>query len=211
MILVTRPNHDNGTNYLCYWSKLVIDEAKNRGIGVTDLLSKKANRFNLLSYYKKHKHRLLFLNGHGFDNLITGYDDELLMDNGKNSIDLNGSLIVARSCRCANILGKFLVQNGVVAFVGYKDDYVVKTSRKYTTRPLMDPMAALFLKPSNIIVESLLKGNTVEVANNKSRKLLAKNISKVLIGKSKDKDDTAKYLYHDFKNQIVIGDSSAKL
>jgi len=211
MMLVTRPNHDNGTNYLYYWSKPVIGEAEKRGIKVTDLLSKKANRSNLLSYYKKHKHKLVFLNGHGFDNLITGYNDEILIDDGVYKMELGGSVVVARSCRCAKILGNFLVKNGVIAFVGYQDDYVVKTSRKYTTRPLMDPMAALFLKPSNMIVESLLKGNTVEVANIKSRKLLARNISKILVGESKDKDDTVRCLYHDFINQVVIGNLEAKL
>ena len=162
-----------------------------------------------MSYYKKHKHKLVFLNGHGYDNLITGYDDEILIDDGGNKIDFNGSIIVARSCRCAKILGKFLVKNGLIAFVGYNDDYIIKTSRKYTTKPLSDPMAALFLKPSNLIVESLLKGNTVKDANTKSKKMLAKNISRILSGGSKDKDNTAKCLYHDFMNQMVIGDKNA--
>ncbi len=211
MMLVTRPNHDYGTNYLYYWSKSVIDEAYKRGINVTDLSSKKANRNNLLSYYKKHKHSLLFLNGHGYDNLITGYDDKVLIDDGLNKIDLRGSVVVARSCRCAKVLGKFLVKNGTIAFVGYRDDYIVKTSQRYMTRPWMDPMAALFLKPSNMIVECLLKGNTVEIADMKSKKLLAKNISKILAGKTKDKDNTVNCLYHDFKNQVVIGDIKATI
>lgn len=210
-MLVTRPNYDQGTNYLYYWAKLVIDEAFKRGVGVTDLLSKKANKTNFVSYYKKHNHKLVFLNGHGFDNLITGYDDEILIDNLENKLDMVGSIIVARSCRCAKILGDFLVKNGSLAFIGYKDDYVIKTSRKYSTKPLMDPMAALYLEPSNMVVKSLLKGKTTGAADIKSKRMLAINISKVLSGSSKDKDDTVRWLYHDFKNQVVIGDENSRI
>lgn len=211
MMLVTRPNYDQGTNYLYYWSTLVISLAVKRGIGFSDLDGKKANKSNFISYYKKHNHKLVFLNGHGFDNLITGYDDEVLIDNLENKLDMIGSIIVARSCRCARILGNFLVNNGSLAFIGYKDDYVVKTSRKYTTKPLLDRMAALFLAPSNMIVESLLKGKTVSEADTKSKKMLAKNISKVYAGTSKDKDDTVRWLYHDLKNQVLIGKKDANI
>lgn len=211
MMLVTRPNHDHGTNYLYYWSKPVIDLAAIKGVEVTDLDGKKANRKTFVSYYKKLHHKLVFFNGHGLDNLVTGHDNEILVDNLDNRLDMTGSVVVARSCRCAKVLGSFLVKNGSLAFVGYKDDYVIKTSRKYVTKPLSDPMAALFLEPSNMIVKSLLKGKTVDEANTKSRRLLASNLSKVFVGKSKDKDDTVRWLYHDFKNQIIIGNKESKI
>lgn len=209
MMLITRPNDDHGTNYLYYWSKPVIDVAKKRNIEVTDLFAKKASKRNFVSYYKKYKHKLVFLNGHGFDNLITGYNGDVLIDDDKNKLYMIGSVMVARSCRCARILGNFLVKNGLVAFAGYLDDYIVKTSRKYTTKPWLDPMAALFLEPSNVLVESLLKRKTIGEANDKSKRMLAKNISKILAGRTKDKDDTVRCLYHDFKNQVVIGDKNA--
>ena len=211
MMLVTRPNHDHGTNYLYYWTKLVVDEAFKMGFSVTDLSAKKATKKNFVSYYLKHKQKLVFLNGHGDDDLITGYNNEVLIDTLKNKLNMVGSIIVARSCRCAKILGNFLVANGSMAFIGYKDDYVIKTSRKYTTKPLYDPMAALYLEPSNMIVKSLLKGKNVSEADIKSRRMILKNISKVLSGKSKDKDDTVYYLYHDYKNQVVVGDGNAKI
>lgn len=211
MILVTRPNHDHGTNYLYYWTKLIVDKAFKMGFSVTDLLSQKATKKNFVSYYVKHKHKLVFLNGHGDDDLITGYNDEVLVDTLKNKLNMVGSIVVARSCMCAKVLGNFLVANGSLAFIGYKDDYVIKTSRKYTTKPLLDPMASLYLEPSNMIVESLLKGKNVSDADVKSRRMLLRNISKVLSGGSKDKDDTVRYLYHDFKNQVVIGNLNARL
>lgn len=211
MMLVTRPNHDQGTNYLYYWSSLVIGFAERIGLEVTDLSGKKANKKNMISYYKKYNHKLIFFNGHGHDNEITGYGNEVLVDDSKNSLDMVGSIVVARSCRCAKVLGKYLVDKGSNSFIGYIDDYVIKTSRKYITKPLMDPMAALYLEPSNQIVKSLLKGKTAGEADIKSKRMLAKNISKVLSGGSKDKVDTVKWLYHDLKNQVVIGDKNSKI
>lgn len=209
MMLVTRSKYDQGTNYLYCWTSLVIAEADKRDIAVIDLADNKATKSNFVSYYKKHQPKLVFFNGHGFDNLVTGNNDEVLIDNDKNRLDMTGSIIVARSCRCAKVLGKFLVKNGSLAFIGFKDDYVIKTSRKYSTRPLLDSMAALFLEPSNMIVKSLLKGKTAGESDKKSKKMLINNLSKVLSGTSKDKDDTARWLYHDFKNQVVVGDEEA--
>ena len=211
MMLVTRPNYDQGTNYLYYWTKLIVDKANKKGIIVFDLAGKKANRKKFVSYYEKHQPKLVFFNGHGLDNLVTGDNGEVLVDNLKNRFDMVGSIIVARSCRCAKILGKFLVSKGSLAFVGYKDDYIIKTSHKYATNPLVDPMAALYLKPSNMIVEILLKGKTVEEANTRSKKMLIINLSKVLSGSSKGKDDTARWLYYDYKNQIVVGNKKAQI
>ena len=93
MILVTRPNDDQGLNYLYCWSSLVVDEAFNHGFGVTDLSGKKANRKKFVSYYNKHHHKLVFLNGHGYDNLITGYGGEILVDDSKNKFNMPGSII----------------------------------------------------------------------------------------------------------------------
>jgi len=43
-LLVTRPNHDETTNYLYYWSTLVIKEARKRNFSVYNLAGNKANK-----------------------------------------------------------------------------------------------------------------------------------------------------------------------
>lgn len=63
--LVTRPNHDLTTNYLFYWSLLVIKKAKEKGFQVLDLKGRKANKKNFDSYIKRHKPVLVFFNGQG--------------------------------------------------------------------------------------------------------------------------------------------------
>ena len=72
--LLTRPDHDLITKYLFYWSRLVIKEAKNVGFKVLDIRGKKATRKNFLTYLKKYQPQLILFNGHGADDLVTGYE-----------------------------------------------------------------------------------------------------------------------------------------
>ena len=62
-----------------------------------------------------------------------------------------------------------------------------------------------------MIVTSLLKGKTVSESDKKSKLILVKSLSKVSAGNSKDKEDTIRWLYHDLKSQVAIGDLNAKL
>jgi hypothetical protein len=43
VLLATRPNHDEATNYLHYWAKKIIVEAEKKNFIVIDLGGKKAN------------------------------------------------------------------------------------------------------------------------------------------------------------------------
>ncbi len=211
MLLVTRPNHDNATNYLYYWSKQVIDEAIKKKINVLDLAAKKSNRKDFLSYINKHNPKFLFLNGHGSDDSICGYDDEVLIDCSDKLIKFKNSIIVSRSCRSAKILGKVLIKNGLQAFVGYINNYVVKVSKRKITNPLNDKIASLYLEPSNLIVSVLLKGGTVIDADKRSKRMLLANLGRVFASNSNDKEDIARWLYHDYCSQTIIGDINAKI
>lgn len=211
MLLVTRPNHDNATNYLYYWSEQVINEANKKKVKVLDLAGDKSNKKDFLSYIRKHNPKLLFLNGHGSDDSICGYDDQILIDCSDNFIEFKNSIIVSRSCRSAKLLGKKLVENGLEAFIGYVNNYVVKVSKKKITDPLNDKIASLYLEPSNMIVKVLLKGCTVMEADKRSKKMLLANLGKVFASNSNDKDDIARWLYHDYCSQTIIGDINAKI
>lgn len=205
MILVTRPNHDGATNYLYYWSGKVIEEAKKKSVEVIDLAKNKANRKNFISYLTKEKPSIVWVNGHGNDDCVTGFNNDILISTSDKNLDLQVKVFVARSCRCGKLLGKFLVNNGVGAFIGYVDDYIIKTSRKYTTRPWLDPMAGLFLEPSNYIITSLIKGHSVDEANNKSKKMMLMNLKNTLVKDADDKNDLGRWLWHDYKNQVALG------
>lgn len=211
IILITRPNYDPGTNYLFYWSAPVIDFAENRGIKVLDLLGVKVNQKNFTSYVRKHNPKLIFFNGHGTQKSVRGHDDEVLVDIDESSI-LSGAIIYARSCEAAGKLGSQSVKNGAVAFIGYTKKFTIGYTPEKITRPLEDPVAKLFLQPSNLIPISLLKGNSVGNAHFKSKKVMFRNLAFMLSSAaSSSQKDAASYFWRNMKYQTVCGNKDAKI
>ncbi len=79
------------------------------------------------------------------------------------------------------------------------------------TKPLKDKTAALFLQPSNKLVSSILKGNTVKYSYEKSQELFKQNISKLVSSATFDEDrKLLGYLFWGYNQQIYHGDGDAK-
>lgn len=123
--LVTRPKYEILTNLLFYWTEAVIDEAKQRGHSVLDLVGAKANRKTFHSYVKKNSPLLIFFNGHGSERAITGHNDEVLVEVDSGDELLKDSVVYARSCHAAKALGPSAVAKGAKAFIGYKREFTV--------------------------------------------------------------------------------------
>lgn len=211
-ILVTRPNHDLTTSYLFYWSNPVLDIAKSRSYSVLDLQGRKATQEYLVSYIKKNNPALIFFNRHGSQNTITGHENEVLVESGKNENLLSSKIIYARSCESAKILGKKSVEKGAVTFIGYINKYVFLYMTEKITKPLQDTIAKLFLEPSNLVPISLLKGSTTADAYEKSQRGMRRNLSFVLSTEASSfEKNTAPYLWSNIKSQVVVGDSTAVL
>lgn len=211
ILLLTRPNHDLTTNYLFYWSSLVIQEAKKKKIKVLDLKGKKANIKTLQSYLKKHRPKLVFFNGHGANDLITGYNNKALIKKKDNEQLLFKKIIYARSCDSAKKLGPSCIIKGVITFIGYRRKFAIGYSHSKISRPLQDAVAKLFLEPSNLILTSLLKGNTTGNSYRKSQKTMLKNFHFMLSAKaSLTQRDAAPYLWMNRKYQTLLGNKSAK-
>jgi len=169
-ILVTRPNYDITTNYLFHWTKQVISFSKKRNITTYDLYGSKATRSNLESYYGKRKPKIIFLNGHGSSDVITGQDDEAITD-----------------------------------FIFYRND-------NFSTKPLKDPIAKYFLEPSNLVMTTIIKGNSVKEADKRSKRSMKKNFLKLLTSTSSaDEREIAPYLWSNIRAQVVLGDETATI
>ena len=82
-ILITRPNHDLATNYLCLWTESVVKFSNKKG-KTFDLKGDKASANNFTSYIQKHQPAFIFVNGHGNESEITGYNNETLVKVGQN-------------------------------------------------------------------------------------------------------------------------------
>ena len=129
-VIVTRPNHDVTTNYLYFWNKAVLEEAKARNLNVIDLPGSKANRADFSGRVKKTKPKLFILNGHGSETSITGHDNKPLIVKGENEDLLSEGIAYALSCKSANKLGAAAVKAGAKAYIGYSDDFVFVISEK---------------------------------------------------------------------------------
>ncbi len=167
-MIITRPNHDFATKYLFHWSQFVIDAAKKHRIPVIDLKGKLANRKELTKSIRKTSPDFIFINGHGDDGLVAGYNNRILVEVGDNERIFSGAIVFSRSCRSAAKLGKSCVKKGTRAYIGYTDDFIFYSDE-----------AAKFLEPSNLIATSLLNGNTANQADQKSKDAYAKIIKKL--------------------------------
>lgn len=210
--LVTRPNHDLITTYLFHWTTFVLTVATKKGIKILDLKGKKATSKNFASYIKKHEPKLVFFNGHGTENIITGYNDEILIEANKNEKLLTKKIIYARSCDAANNLGFTCIKNNTSAFIGYRRKYALCYLQSKISKPLNDEVARLFLEPSNLVPISLLKGNTAKNAHRKSQDAMTRNFRFMLSTKaSQSQKDASPYLWSNRKYQTLLGSKEAHI
>jgi len=185
-LLVTRPDYDVATGYLFYYAKEIIDFAEKKNIKVLDLVRPRLTRDGFSELVSKEDPGLLFFNAHGDDKTIYGDKikgvEEPLIEEGKNHHLLNGRITYARACCTAASLGKACTgKEG--CFIGYNAPFSFWFNEKWSAKPSNDNIAKLFLEPSNLIVLSLLKGNTALEAVDKSANMTNKSIMRLLRSK----------------------------
>jgi len=199
-LLVTRPNHDMITNYMCEWSDHVISTAREKLISVYDLKGRKANRNQVQSYLKARQPNLVFLNGHGNDSVVCGYNDEVIFD---KTSPVASTMVYARSCNAGRTLGSKLAKQGAT-FIGYKRKFILGYLPEKTTNPKRDQIATYFLKPSNLVVTTLIKGHTAQIAHQRSLKAMYKNFRKMLSSNATNEERyAARWLWSNLKCQVV--------
>lgn len=208
--LITRPRHDYLTNLIFYWCDNVIEVAISKGYTILQLDGKKANRKLFESYVRKNNPSLIFINGHGNSLTITGHDNEPLMTVNDGDDTTSGAIVYARSCDAAKHLAPKMIKKGTKAFLGYKRKFAVASSDTRVSRPRSDKLAKLFIEPANIAPLALLKGNTVDEANKRSKTEMMKNVLYMLSSVSTAEErSVASLLYGNVKGQVALGDINA--
>ena len=210
-ILITRPNHDEATNYLYFWTSSVIKEITKKGITIYALPSKKAAQKNFVSYLKNNQ-GFIFFNGHGSKEVITGQDNEILVDTTNASLLSKTKIVYARACQAGKILGQCLVNAGTKAFIGYTNNFVFLRIKRFITHPLDDFLARLFLEPSNLVATTIVKGHSANEANNRSLNAMRKNLQFTLSSMaSAEEQAAASYLWSNINCQVIYGDVETKI
>ena len=202
--LITRPEHDDTTHYLSNWSKETINLAESRGWKVLDLHGERANKNEFESKMKKLSPNIVMLNGHGNIDLVMGHQNQILIKAGLNEELLKSKIVYALSCKSAKVLGPKSIQAGALSYTGYEDDFIFVYEPELFSRPLLDKTAGLFLGPSNIFIESLIKGNSVRESFERSRNILKKNFNRALSTLERD-STTARFLWWNLRNFIAHG------
>ncbi|MDP1722345.1 MAG: hypothetical protein Q8L37_03980 [Candidatus Gottesmanbacteria bacterium] len=212
-MVITRPNHDVTTNYLSFWSQSVIDYADKRSLHVIDLRGPRATRKEFESVLcKRGGQAFIFLNGHGSADKVGGQNNEVLVEVGENDDIFFGTVVYARSCSSAAVLGPASVAKGAMAYLGYTDDFVFFIEDEYMTRPLNDKTAQLFLEPSNQVAMAILKGHSVGEANGQSKDMIKHTIQTLMTSETpKEEKELIPYLRWNLIHQVCLGDTSARL
>lgn len=206
ILLITRPNHDPTTDYLCRWSELIVAKAIEKKFVILDLHGVKATRAAFLSYVQSKKPTLVILNGHGSSEIVAGYNNEPLLSTDDSCGNLVGKIIYIRSCNCGNELGNYLIHNDVKVFIGYKRKFMFFRDTTFTTRPLSDPVAKLFLEPSNLVATTLIKGHTAVEAHNRSRRIMSKTVRKLVSSEATTEERLfASMLWSNMQGQVLLG------
>ncbi len=200
-LVITRPFSDITTSYLHRWSLKSVKYARSKIRSVADLDGKRANKKELTSVLLKVKPDLVVLNGHGAPDFICGERDEILIKVGVNEHILKGAIVYVLSCSTARILGIESMKAGAKAYIGYIEDFIFLISDNYSTKAEMDPLAKLFLEPTEIIVESLIDGYSPKDSHQRGLDLFNRNLENTLLSGSRDQYVT-RFLIWNMSSQI---------
>lgn len=213
ILLVTRPTYEDVTEYLSAYAGIIIKEAKDLSIPVKDLLAENANNSEVRKYISKQNPKLLFFNGHGSTDVISGHKDEVILSSNKDLDLLKDRIVYARSCHAGVFLGKKTVENNNGCFIGYELKFSFWMDGKWSATPLRDPGAALCLEPSNEIVRALINGKSASEAYEKSKRMMAKNMGKVLKMNQKNEPGAMgilRTLWNNYEGQVILGNKEAR-
>lgn len=208
--LITRPEHDDTTLYLSNWCKESIKLAEEKGAKINDLHREKANKQEFERRIFKSCPEFIVLNGHGDENSVTGHKNQELISVESEDKILKLKIIYAISCRSAKNLGRRCIEKGTKCYIGYADDFIFVYEKEKISRPLTDETARLFLEPSKLFIETIIKNNSVKDSLERSKKKIQENFIKTLAGNEQE-TTLARYIWWNARNFIFHGDEEAKV
>jgi hypothetical protein len=201
-VLITRPRHEDTTNYLFHYSGEVVDEARRKGRDVFDLQKQRATRQNVQGYLKKVNPELVIFNGHGSADAIGGHDDEVIVSNSDGSELLKEKIVYARACKCARSLGPLAVKNGAKAFIGYNEDFLFPSQDM--ANPFHDDSARDCLECSNAVALGLVRNKSPQDAHMDSVKMFKERIARLQTSNAAYASTSVACLLWNLSAQVVL-------
>ena len=209
--LFVRPRHDDVVTYLHHFSDELVKISDSKGFKTLNKEKDNATKAIVTSVISKNEPNFIMFNGHGNDQCICGHHDEVIIELDKNHNLLKKRITYALSCSSALRLGK-KVGDDKTAYIGYEDDFALGMDTNCQASIKKDKIAKFFLEPSNILVEAILKGNSVNEAMKKAKELMKSNISKLRTADPfLDATDYIPYLYNNYLFLEAHGNINLKL
>lgn len=212
IILVSNASHDTPTEYLDSWFSKIVEMAKQQpDTRLFELKKEKANRKELADLIEKENPQLVIFNGHGNDELITGFNQDILVRCDDNETILKDKIVHSMACESAKKLGQKCITIGTRSFIGYKEKFnLVHLNKKTELEQLNDPVARFFLEPAYEAVIALVEGKTTGDAYTRSQNMYRENLT-ILLTSTNTSYNTAlaSRLYHNFQHQVCLGDQVA--
>lgn len=142
--------------------------------------------------------------GHGDASSFTGQNENVILEVGKyNPVEVRGKVIKLLSCQTGKLLGPDLIENGAVAFLGYKDDYVWVMDQDHAATPWADKLASVCLMPVIDGLNALLDGKTAQESFDIEREGYTRNAAA-------EEDDLIKScLGFNYENAVLLGEPTA--
>ena len=209
-MILSLPNSDLVTQYISHYSSFVEKEAENKNIPIKKLCAEEANMKEFNKVVTKLNYSFIFINGHGSESEIFGQREPLLKT-GINHELMKDRVVYARSCNSALVLGKACVENSKGCYIGYNLPFQFYNDENWSGNPEKDPLAGLFIEPSNLIPISLIKGNSAEFADENSKQIILKRINKTLKEKSEGAFEISLALWNNYFGQVILGNKKARL
>lgn len=213
ILLVTRPEYDDGTAYLSYYASLILKEAENENIRVKDFPGEKANKEEITKFIFNKNPLLIFTNGHGNETSLFGHKDSLLFSSEENISFLKDKIVYARACNAGKIFGKKVVENNNGCFIGYLYPFSFWIDEKWSAKPSNDNTAKLYLEPSNEIIISLIQGKSAFDSHEKSKKMMIANMKKIMKMQEKREPmamNMLQVLWNNYEGQVIYGNKEFK-
>ncbi len=209
--LLTRPNHEQTTQYLFAWAEAVLEKAKEKNILTTDLCGSDASKSKFKRAVEKYHPAFVYLNGHGSPNEVTGYNNEPLVKFADNEKLTAERVVYALSCQSAKRLGKSCVSFGAKTYLGYDEDFIFVFDEDKQSSPIEDQTAANFLQPSNALVNSIIDGKATGEAFENSQESFTQSIVKYSLSEATAEErELLPYLLWDREHQVCLGNKEEK-
>ncbi len=211
-VIVSLPNHDDTTRYLSEMTKILIKRLDQTGKALFTLVEGgEFVKATFESRLKATSFDFVFINAHGFFDSIIGNDGKSVVTSAENEGLFNNKIVYARSCSAAAVLGKTSVKKGCRAFIGYVGPFMFLFDPRFMSNPAKDELSRPFFESTNLIPESIVKGNSVADALEKSKNKYEKEIAYFETVNSPEAPTLVALLKYNLSVQKGIGDVEAKL